>query len=54
MYSFEVGLALVALSKFPEEKMTNPSGLIVVIAEVLKVSILQLYYAFNYLTGLFD
>jgi hypothetical protein len=54
MYSFEVGWALVALSKFPEEEKTNPSGPIVVIAEVLKVSILQLYSAFNYSTGLFD
>ncbi len=54
MYSFEVGWALVALSKFPEEKKTYPSGPIFVIAEVLKVSILQLYSAFNYSTGLFD
>ncbi len=54
MYSFEVGWALVALSKFSEEKKTNPSGPIFVIAEVLKVSILQLYSAFNYSTGLFD
>jgi hypothetical protein len=45
---------LVALSKFPEEKKTNPFGPIVVIAEALKVSILQLYSAFNYSTGLFD
>jgi hypothetical protein len=54
MYSFEVGWTLVALSKFPKEKKTNPSGPIVVIVEVLKVSILQLYSAFNYSTGLFD
>jgi hypothetical protein len=54
MYSFEVGWALVALSKFHEEKKINPSRPIVVITEVLKVSILQLYSAFNYSTGLFD
>ncbi len=54
MYSFEVGWALVALIKFLEDKKTNPSGPIVVIAEVLKVSILQLYSAFNYSTGFFD
>jgi hypothetical protein len=42
------------MSKFPEEKKTNPSGPIVMIVEVLKVFILQLYSAFNYSTGLFD